>query len=204
MKIIDLTHTFKKDMPVFPGDEKPRLSKDSSFDTHGYQGFRLNTGMHVGTHIDAPLHMIPGGRTLAYFKPEKFIGPGILIDTRGKKIIDAALIRKKKISPGSIILIRTDLSKKFHTAAYYKNYPVITENFAKEVIRLKAKIVGIDFPSPDREPFRVHKLLLGKEILIIENLTNLAQLARVKKFTVLALPMKIALEAAPVRIIAII
>ena len=101
-------------------------------------------------------------------------------------------------------MIGRDLSKKFHTAAYYKNYPVITENFAKEVIRLKAKIVGIDFPSPDREPFRVHKLLLGKEILIIENLTNLAQLARVKKFTVLALPMKIALEAAPVRIIAII
>ncbi len=62
MKYIDLTHTFKAKMPVFPGDAETKLEQVSFFDKDGYNSFRVDTGMHVGTHMDAPFHMLENGK----------------------------------------------------------------------------------------------------------------------------------------------
>lgn len=48
--------------------------------------------MHVGTHMDAPLHMIGGGKKMDEINPERFIGKGVLIDVRGKDKIDATVL----------------------------------------------------------------------------------------------------------------
>ena len=64
------------------------------------------------------------------------------------------------------------------------------------------KIIGIDSPSPDRSPYEIHKLLMKNDILIIENLTNLAELTSHEEFDVIALPTKFDTEAAPVRVVA--
>ena len=65
-------------------------------------------------------------------------------------------------------------------------------------------LVGMDTPSPDAPPFPVHKIFLGSEILIIENLTNLESLVDLKNFTVAALPAKFHADAAPVRVVAMV
>jgi len=43
-------------------------------------------------------------------------------------------------------------------------------------VEKKIKLLGMDLPSPDKYPFRIHKKLLENNILIIENLTNLSEL----------------------------
>ncbi len=63
-------------------------------------------------------------------------------------------------------------------------------------------MVGFDSPSPDRTPFVIHKLLLGQEILILENLCNLEKLLGVTGFEVVALPAKFRSDSAPVRVVA--
>jgi len=62
--------------------------------------------------------------------------------------------------------------------------------------------VGVDAPSPDHAPFEVHKILLSREVLIYENLTNLgAVVGRTGLF--IGLPLKIkGGSGAPVRALA--
>ena len=204
MKYIDLTHTFDADMPVYPGDPIPELVQIADLHKEGYTDYQIKTGMHVGTHMDAPLHMLEGGKRLSDIGIEKFVGRGCLIDARGASMVSADFLEKSGARKDDVVIVMTGFSKKYREAEYYEKFPEIGEDFAGKAIELGVKIVGMDIPSPDRPPFKVHKLLLGKEILIIENLTNLESLVGIKDFEVFALPAKLHTEAAPVRVIAII
>lgn len=202
MKYIDLTHTFKHGMPVYPGDSNPELIKTAD----DYEGgkiihYQLKTSMHVGTHMDAPLHMLQNGKRLNEYPVDHFFGKGHLIDARGKSI-GINLLEGKQISKGDIVLIVTGFSSKFGTSEYYESHPEISDAFASKMVELGVSIVGMDTPSPDRLPFAIHKVLLGSDVLIIENLTNLESLLEHVQFTVVALPAKFDAEAAPVRVVA--
>ncbi|OGE85071.1 MAG: hypothetical protein A3J48_02760 [Candidatus Doudnabacteria bacterium RIFCSPHIGHO2_02_FULL_46_11] len=201
-KIVDLTHTFKENMPVYPGDTPPELYQTRDLAKNGYTYFQLNSGMHVGTHIDAPLHMIADGQRIDSVSPEKFIGRGVIVDARGVKIITADLFKEKIIKAGDIVLVFTGFSDKYDDPHYFTDFPVIDENFAKKMVELGIKMLGTDTPSPDKEPYNVHKILLGHNVLIIENLTNLGELLEINDFEVIALPVKIDAEAALARVIA--
>jgi kynurenine formamidase len=73
------------------------------------------------------------------------------------------------------------------------------------MVKLEVKIVGMDMLGPDYDkPWATHKVLLGNDILILENLTNLDQLLNIEHFDVIALPAKLHSDAAPVRVVAII
>jgi kynurenine formamidase len=202
MRIIDLTQTFTDKMPVYPGDPEPSLKQAAYLEKDGYNDHQLTTVMHVGTHMDAPLHMIEGGKTMDQISPEKFFGKGVLVDARGKDKVDAALLDSTHIKEGSIVLIHTGFGSRYRTDSYFENYPQIMEDFAQRMVDLKVKIVGMDILGPDQPPFSTHKILLGNEVLIVENLTNLDQLLDVKEFEVIALPSKFQADAAPVRVIA--
>jgi kynurenine formamidase len=202
MKFIDLTHTFSSNMPVYPGDPRPELQKIADLETHGYNDHQIKTAMHVGTHIDAPLHMVKNGKLLSEFPVEQFFSTGCLVDARNKPIISAELLQDLIIERGDMVLVLTGFSKYFGQDSYYEKYPEMSEDFARKLIDLGVTMVGFDMPSPDRPPFAIHKLLLGKEILIIENLTNLEALVGYKILEIVALPAKFETDAAPARVVA--
>ena len=199
MQYIDLTQTFTSDMPVYPGDILPELKQVATIEQGGSTDHRINTGMHVGTHVDAPLHMIAGGKKISEIEVEKFFGPGKLIDARGQEKIGPNFLTE--VRAGDIVLVLTGFGAKFRDSDYYDKHPELTNEFCQKLVELKVKMVGMDMPSPDRAPYEAHKILLGAEILILENLTNLEQLLN-KQFEVVALPAKFATNAAPVRVIA--
>ncbi len=201
MPYLDLTHTFKGNMPVFPGDQPPELEQTAFLESDGCNQFSLKTSMHVGTHLDAPFHMLENGKRLSEFPAEHFFGRGVLIDAVNKPI-DADLLTAKQISKGDILLVMTGFSKKFGTPEYYEQYPEISETFAQKCVELGIKILGMDSPSPDRAPYNIHKILLKNDILIIENLTNLESLIDHPEFNIIALPPKFEADGAPVRVIA--
>ncbi|MBI1812922.1 cyclase family protein [Candidatus Peregrinibacteria bacterium] len=201
MRLIDLTHTFEGEMPVYPGDPHPTLML---MEKEGCRDYWLETSMHVGTHMDAPLHMIEGGKYLSEMPVEKFAGRGYVIDARGREIISEELLDGITMEKNAILLVLTGHSSRFKSPAYFENFPMISEGFATRAVELGVSIVGMDTSSPDAPPFPVHKILLGNEILIIENLTNLEQLLNVEHFTIAALPFKLHADAAPVRVVAIV
>jgi kynurenine formamidase len=200
MRLIDLTHAFAEPMPVFPGDPPPRLRQTGELD--GAPMFELTTGMHVGTHIDAPLHVFPEGASMADIPVERFIGPGVLIDARGRERIEGSLLEGVELAAGVVVVVCTGLSARFHEAIYYEEYPEVAADFAAALVRAHVRMLALDTPSPDRAPYAMHKVLLGAGVLIAENLTNLEALIGVGEFEVIALPLKLQAEAAPARILA--
>lgn len=202
MRIIDLTRIFSREMPVFPGDMPPRWRQVATIEAQGYNVVQLHTGMHVGTHMDAPLHMVAGGRHLAEIPADRFIGPGYIVDARGKNPIDADLLEGRPIPDGAIVLVYTGWDQLFGQDEFYRDYPELTLEFAGRLVEAGAKMVGLDFPSPDRAPYAVHKRLLSNEVLIVENLTGLEALLPYSAFEVIALPARYEADGAPVRVIA--
>ena len=63
--LYDLTHAITAHMPVYPGDPQPRILLQATIAHEGYAVSELTFGSHTGTHIDAPEHMIDGGKRLA-------------------------------------------------------------------------------------------------------------------------------------------
>jgi len=203
-KLIDLTHTFTSDMPVYPGDDCSKLYQSDFIKDCGVSDHKIESGMHVGTHMDAPLHMIEGGARIAEFPVDKFQGRGVVIDARDRKIIDTDILDGYDIREGEIVLVWTGWSKKFRDDSYYKDWPFMTAAFAQSLVDKKIALVGMDTPGPDTicDDFPVHKVFLPNNVLIIENMTNLEALKGQKDFIIHAYPAKYDADAAPVRVVA--
>lgn len=204
MKLIDLTHTFDDAMPVYPGDPASEMTRLTDISGAGVILSQVRTGMHTGTHMDSPLHMIENGKSLAEIPIEKFIGRGVLIDARGKERIDDALLSGVQLQQNDIVLVLTGFSGKYREKAYYYDYPDMTASFAVALVNAGVSIVGLDTAGPDRAPFPIHRILLSGDVLIMENLSNLESLLGIRVFEVFALPAKFKAEAAPVRVIALV
>jgi len=199
MKIIDLSIEINEDTPVYPGDPPVRIEQAGVFAKDGSIDHLLHFGTHTATHIDAPLHMIEGGKTLDQFPAEHFVGTGKLIEG-----FEFEAVKEAGIEQGDIVLFHTGLSDKFYMPEYWEIREAMSEEVAKYLAEIKPKMVGLDTGGADTKGspnHAIHKILLGAEILIIENLTNLNKLAG-KEFTVYALPIKLQLDGAPARVIA--
>lgn len=202
-KIIDLTHKFTNLMPIHHFDEPASIEKIRNLAENKYNDWRLTSGMHIGTHIDGPGHLTESKTLLSDIPVDRFVGKGYLIDARNKTI-DENLLKDLPAEDNLIVLILTGTDKTFGSKDYFNNHPIISANFANELVKRKIKMIGIDFFSPDGYPFEIHKIFFENNILIIENLTNLESLLEIKNFTVVALPLKTETDSALARVIAII
>ncbi len=201
MTFIDLTVRLNEDTPVYPGDPKTKIVPAGVLENDGYADHFISIGTHVGTHIDAPAHMVAGGATLEKIPVSQFVGRGRYIKVQNKEFrlqdLEAASIQS-----GDIVLFHTGLAESYDKPEiYFEDYPAIPESVAKYLIDKKISMVGMDMCSPDHPDFPIHKLLLGNGILIIENLTNLGKLANIE-FTVYALPLNLEVDGSPARVIA--
>ncbi len=199
--LLDLTVTFDAKTPVVPGDPATEIRPAGTLEKDGFHDHYVCAATHVGTHIDAPSHMIAGGKNLDQMPIEQFTGNGICVEIKGEFTLD--VVKNAGIDENDIVLFHTGMADRYHVPIYFENYPAITPEVANYLVEKKIKMIGTDTCSPDgQDPkFPIHKILLGNDILIIENLTNLASLAG-KRFEIYAFPAKYALDAAPVRVVA--
>lgn len=196
---IDLSVVLDEKTPVYPGDPATSILLAGVLSKDGYCDHHVSIGTHVGTHMDAPAHMLEGGKSLDQISIEKFVGRGVYVRTG--KDINIESFKEAELKQGDIVLVHTGMSDEYHSASYFETYPVLSEEIAEYLIEKKVAAVGLDSCSPDMAPFPIHKLLLQSDILIIENLTNLSALEG-KEFRVYAFPIKLALDGAPVRVVA--
>lgn len=205
MKIIDLSHTFTHEMPGNPDDPKASLGKIASLEIDSLNDHRLTTTMHIGTHLDAPFHMIAEGKKINEIPLERLIGPGILLDVRNKEVIDVDVLDNVVIPEGAILLLYTGFGDKYKTDAYFEGFPSVTEAFAEKLVKLKIKVLGVDMFGPDHSaPWGIHKILLANNVLLVESLAHMDQLGDAKNFEVMAIPPKLQADASPVRVFAIL
>ena len=203
MKYIDLSYDIKNEMPVYPGDMELNLSKEKDYDKDEFNLYTVSTSMHVGTHIDAPLHMCKNKKFISEYSIDKFIGNAVLLDVRGEKVIEIKDEYYRDIKENDIVLLFTGWDSFYGKEEYYNNPPIVSEELAELLIKKKIKMLGMDMPSPDNHEYNIHKKLFENEIFILENLTNLNKLLYNEEIQVFAQPLKIQGEASLVRAIAV-
>ena len=192
MKVYDLTHTIRNDMPVYPGTEQPRLTTACTIEEVGYRETLLHMYSHTGTHMDAPAHMLPAGAALDRYPGEKFVGAAIVVDCRGEKDISLPLLQRYDLSGVDFVLFCTGWDKKWGTPAYYENFPCLTAEAAAYLAALPLKGVGEDSISLDpcdSTDFPNHITLMKAGFINTENLTGLDALLG-RRFTFVTLPLK--------------
>lgn len=180
MKVTDLTHTIYSHMPIFPGDEQPIFEKTSTVEIDGFQETKIIMSSHTGTHIDAPAHMFYNGHCLGDLDIAHFIGKATILDfsnvNMGLIDVDSLKAYDEKIKNVEFLIIKTGWSKYWGDKKYYEDFPYLSEQSAEWLSQFKLKGIGIDAISIDdikSSAFAVHKILMTKDIIIIENLTNL-------------------------------
>ncbi len=205
MRVVDLSHPLEAGMPVYPGDPGFRQVVLDSGNCHLTS---ITTGMHCGTHMDAPLHFLPDGATIDEVDLEVCAGPALRIDLRycaGKGLIDPddLLAYEARLRSHRRIVLETGWSDRWEDKDYFSSHPVLTGEAAAFLVDCGVRLLGLDQPSPDREPFEAHRVLLGGGVILVENLCNLEAIAA-DEFQLVVLPLPIrGAEASPVRAVAI-
>ncbi len=210
MQIIDLSHPICNDMPVYPGTESPIIKQETSLEKDGFIEKTIHMSSHTGTHIDSPAHISKAGKSLDSFDVKYFVGKGVVLnfcEINGSIInINDLLPFEEIIASVEFLLINIGWSRFWGKKQYFSNYPVLSIKSVEWITtNFKLKGLGIDAISVDRENssiFPVHRTLLKKEIIVIENLANLEQLGTTT-FLFNCFPLKIEnADGSPIRAVA--
>lgn len=202
--IIDISYPLHSELPRYPGLDPFELDWRRTLEKgDGVNVSRICMAAHVGTHLDAPLHYLPGGRAVDSIDLRCLMGLAKVIDVAGAEYITKSVLDTHSLKETKIILLKTsDSSGRYHKG-FDPDYTYLTKEAAEWLIAQGVSVVGIDSWSVDkyRDPSKpVHKLLLGAGVLILEHLA----LGGVPSglYTLVALPLNmVGAEASPVRAI---
>lgn len=205
-KIHDLTHSYSELIDGFAAKPARTLEED------GWNAKWLTIYSHAGTHMDAPFHFGVNNQTIDVFQPKDLMGKAWIAQvtiTHQKQVIKLTDLGEltDKIAAGDSLLIKTNWNKKINEPFYKAGLPRIGEALAYWCVSKKIKILGVEPPSVAdvsdlEEVTRIHHILLGGGVIIVEGLKNLDLIKKNQVFLV-ALPIKIKNgDGAPARVIA--
>ena len=211
MTIIDLSHSISENMPVYPGTEPPVIRIGCSISEDGFLEREISMFSHTGTHMDAPAHLLEEGATLDRFPVAQFFGKAFILrcdDGQGPEIkLQQLLAHEKSLKQVDFLLLQTGWSHYWGEGKYFSGYPVLSQEAAEFLGDLPLKGIGVDTISVDGIDsvlFPVHMALLKKNIVLIENLTNL-QAVPGAFCTFACFPLKfVSADGSPVRAVAVL
>lgn len=224
----DLTHPVEDGMQTYPGDPPVSLTAAATMADDGASVTGLSLGSHAGTHVDAPAHTEPDGRTLGTFDLSAFVFEARLVDATRldeRAAIGLDALPERVAAPDlDCLVFRTGWDVEWGTDRY-RDHPYLAPETAAWCAE-RGLAVGLDTLGPDPTPsadaapgsgtgadtgddaddaaatggFPAHHALLGADCLVVENLTGLD--AAPERFTLRACPLALDADGAPVRAVA--
>lgn len=207
--IHDLTITMDENTLPFPDSGDPHMTWKHMVDHTVYkcQVSMFCMVTHIGTHVDAPLHYIKGGKTTAQVDLSGYCGQAVCFDMsdlgNGPEIDITDVMAKNKdlIRKGDIIILSTGYEDRVGTPEYF-DFKDFAGNTGDILAQYGCHGIGFDMPSIDRSG-KAHQSVLGHDMGIIESLINLRPLIG-KRFYFSAVPLKFADgDGAPARAYAV-
>ena len=205
----DLGQRIENGMSYFPGDPEPQV-KPATQTPPPWQVSDLKISSHTGTHIDAACHYIVGGKSIDQYSPDRFILQGIVIPMLNLSI-DQAIEKQMledflpHIPKGGAVLIQTDWDRYWKTNQY-ETHPYLSRDAAQALKMAGITLLGIDALNVDstvQGTSHVHEVMLGGDVLIVENLKGLSQLEFIRLYQFSFLPLLITgSDGSPVRAVA--
>lgn len=191
MKIIDISQEIYSGMPVYPGDPSFQTRRVNSFKQGDMcEVSEITMGTHCGTHVDAPLHMLPDGAPLESIPLDCFIGKCRVL-TVPYPIISEKTLEELQVKLGERILLRTDPNGKYNRHGKF-NPAVLSMRAAQYLAQLPVKLVGIDAPTVENMELcdgEVHRTLLKAGIPLLEGLR--LEEVEGENYTLSALPIRL-------------
>jgi kynurenine formamidase len=233
--LVDLSHDYSAESIFWPTADAFRLDVVAAGMTaqgYYYAANNFATSEHGGTHLDAPIHFAEGRWTVEQIPLDRLVGDAVVVDVSAAaatqpdyqvSVADLTAWEQAHgpLAEGSIVLIRTDYSRRWPDAEKYLgtsergesavpklHFPGLHPDAARWLAETrKAKAVGIDTASIDygqSSLYESHRVLYELNVPGFENLTNLDRLPS-RGAQVIALPMKIkGGSGAPLRAIAVV
>lgn len=218
MRIVDLSHPLTTGMPVYPGDPSVTITPALSVARDGVAVAHLSLGSHSGTHLDAPSHSIEGGRTVDQIPLELLQGDALVLQVRvpaNHRITLADVPGPLPERLPQIVCIATGWDQFFSpsgadpdaVATEMLSHPFLAPEFAAELWRRGARVLGGDALSPDPSgalsdgTLPVHEIWLGGAGVIVENLTGLTALPERVEMILAPLPLS-GVDGSPIRAMA--
>ncbi len=164
MKIYDISkEIFSTD--VFPGDPLPeceRILSISNGDICNVTKFSMCA--HNATHIDAPFHFIEDGKRTDEIDIETLVGKCYVYEHSGDitaKDVSEIITRAKSADAESALRI------------IIKGNAVLSAEAARILVTEKICLIGSESQTigPEDAPAEVHKILLSKDIVLLECLS---------------------------------
>ena len=156
MKIYDISQEIFS-CTVFPGDPAPRkqtLCTTAKGDLYNLTAFSMCA--HNGTHIDAPFHFLPDGKTVEQMALETFVGPCWVSRHSGNVTArDAEAILEQAAGAERILIAGP---------------AVVTAEAARVFADSGIRLLGNESQTvgPEDAPMEVHKILLSRDIVLLE------------------------------------
>lgn len=228
---VDLTHPLNADIPRFPALPKPTKT----------DVFTLKDGFHVqefsvvgqhGTHIDAPIHFVEGGRWLDQFSLKDFLLPLYVIDKSQAVADNPDYILTKQdildfeamhgqIEAGSFVAFRSDWHKRWPDQDKMRNLDEAgvqhSPGWGREALEFliherQVKAIGHETLDTDAGVpaaanggvLQEEYYVLSQDIYQLEVLANLDQVPATGSLLALAFPHWEEATGSPVRAVAIL
>ena len=207
MKIYDVTIPLSSSTPVWEGEEGIHIHQSAVIGLESdYNVSRCEFGVHSGTHVDAPFHVLKSGKTVDSIPLQKLVGIAQVVEIPE----DIGLITRKVLQD---VTIDRDIKKimfKTRNSAYWNEDPLrfsrdyvgLDTSGAEYLVSIKMELVGIDYFSVSAydDLLQPHKTFLSDEVVLLENL----DLRKINPgvYTILCLPLKIVgTDGAPARVV---
>ena len=162
MRIIDISQEVLS-CETYEGDPTPSAERINDMKRGElYNLSACSMCAHNGTHIDAPLHFFVDGRSVDKIPLEYFVGECFVAEEKGdicaKKALEI-LEKARKSGTDKRILIKGDVT--------------VTEDGARVFADADILLLGNESQSvgPIDSPMAVHKILLRKDIVLLEGIT---------------------------------
>lgn len=201
-RYIDITRRVDPTLICWPGHVLPETEWKKRIERGDHcnaSSWRLSA--HTGTHADAPLHFVEGGRSIDQVPPEVFVGDCVVVDVRfvDSQIMDAAMAAQYRAQKR--VLIRTGFPEHADAGVYPPHGPVMTPEAAAILLEGGLLLIGTDRLSVDVSgggDYSLHHILLGAGCVIVEGL--LLTDVEPGRYKLSALPLRLGGgEASPVR-----
>jgi kynurenine formamidase len=152
--LIDLSHPFGSHTPVFPGYKDIDIRRGITHAKGGVMTQRVVAILHTGTHVNAPIHLIPGAADLSDLPLSLFFGPGVVLDVpKGRwELIEPADLEAtdQEVRSGDIVVVNTGWHRFYSDSQrYFGEGPGLSLAAAEWLLERGAKLVAVDTATVD-------------------------------------------------------
>ncbi|XP_042902548.1 isatin hydrolase-like [Parasteatoda tepidariorum] len=230
LEMVDMTHVFDNDTLHWPTADKFQLLVRKNGTTEaGYwvQTESLFSGVHVGTHMDAPCHFAKGRWCIDKVPLNHLVAPAAVIDITKQAEDDRDYLVKVedlmkweilsgKSLDGTIVMLKSGWGQRWGDRESFTgtpgyditqlHFPGMSAEASKWLVENRSVYgVGTETLSTDNgrsRDFITHRILCAANIFGLENVANVEKIP-LYGATLYVMPMKIGnASGAPVRIIA--